>query len=105
RHASEKRNPELLSEALSAAVAENIRFCSALTADKVAHVLDETDRRDVELLVHRHGSTAVGKRYLLRRRDDNGAGDGNGLTEAQSDIACPGRHVDDEVIEIDPLDL
>ena len=58
--------------------------------------------RDVELLVHRDRATAVGERHLLRRRDDNGAGDRHGLAEAQRDVAGAGRQVDDEVVEVVP---
>ena len=58
--------------------------------------------RDVQLPVHRDRAPAVGQRHLLRRRHDDRAGDRHRLAEAERHVAGARRHVDDEVVEIDP---
>ena len=60
---------------LAAAKAEDVAFVMTVRARVVAHVLDDAERRDVELLIHPHGAPAVGERHLLRRGDDDRAGD------------------------------
>ena len=77
-------------------------FVRAARTDEVAHVLDDAERRDVELLVHRERATAVGERHLLRRRDDDRARDRHRLAEAQHDVARSGRQIDDQIVEVRP---
>ena len=59
---------------LAAAVAEDVGLVVAVGALVETHVLDEAERRDVELLIHPHRAAAVGERHLLRRGDDDRAG-------------------------------
>src|SRR5215467_1535381 len=89
--------------ALAAPLAEDVGFVATAGADEVAHVLDDAERRDVELLIHRDGTSAVRQRYLLRRRHDDRAGHRDGLTETERHVAGARRHVDDEIVEIHPL--
>ena len=77
----------------------------AIRADEVAHVLDDAERRDIQLLVHPDRAPAVGERHLLRGRHDDRSGDGNRLTQAQRDVSGSRRHVDDEVVEVVPADF
>src|SRR6185503_11046881 len=98
RQTSEERHAELLGQPLAAATAEDIGFVFAVRAREVAHVLDQPDRRNVQLLVHRHGTTRVGQRHQLRRRDDDRSGDRYSLTEAEGDVAGARRHVDDQIV-------
>ena len=53
RNAAEERHAELGRHLLAAAVAEDVGLVLAVRADEVAHVLDDAERRDVQLLVHR----------------------------------------------------
>ena len=99
---AEERHAELLRHLLAAALPKMSDSWLQFGHDEVAHVLDDAERRDVELLVHRHRAAAVGERHLLRRRHDDRAGDRNGLAEAERDVAGARRHVDDQVVEIDP---
>ena len=94
RNPPEKRNAEIAGHLLAAAVAEDISLVLAVTAHEVAHVLDDAERRDVELFVHRDRAARIRQRHLLRRRHDNRARNGHRLAEAQRDVARPRRHVD-----------
>src|SRR5262245_42350288 len=46
RDAADKRHAEILRHPLSAALSEDVRLMLAIRADEVAHVLDNTERRD-----------------------------------------------------------
>ena len=75
---------------LAAAVSEDVGFVAAVRTDEMAHVLDDAERRDVQLLIHPNGAAAVGERHLLRRRDDDRPGHRDGLAQAQRDVARSG---------------
>ena len=92
--------PKLGRHLLAAAVAEDVGFVLAVGAHEVAHVLDDAERRDVQLLVHRDRAPAVGERHLLRRRHDDRAGDRHRLAEAERDVAGARRQIDDEIVEV-----
>ena len=102
RQPAEERHAHLRRQRFAAAVAEDVGLVVAVGARVVAHVLDDADRRDIELLIHPHGAPAVGQRHLLRRRHDDRADDRHRLAEAQRDVAGAGRHVDDQVVEVLP---
>src|SRR5215468_12527009 len=51
RDAADERHAEILRHPLPAALPEDVRFVLAVRADEVAHVLENADRRDVQLLV------------------------------------------------------
>ena len=71
-------------------------------ADEVAHVLDQPERRDVQLLVHPDRAAGVGQRHALRRRHDDRAGDRHGLAQAERHVAGARRQIDDQVVEVVP---
>ena len=73
------------------------------SGDEVAHVLDHAEDRRAELLEHPHRPHRVVQRHLLRRRDDDRAGQRQQLAERQRHVAGAGRQVDDQVIELRPL--
>jgi hypothetical protein len=97
-----ERNVQLLGEPLAPAMAEDVRFVVAVGAGVIAHVLDQTHRRDIQLLVHTHRAEAVGEWHLLRRGHDNRADHWNRLAQAERNVTRARRHVDDQVIEIPP---
>jgi hypothetical protein len=102
RNAADEGHAQLVGHPLAAALPEDIRLVPAVRAHEMTHVLDHADRRDVQLLVHRDRPAAVRQRYLLRRRHHDRARDRDGLAEGERDVAGARRHVDDEVVEIDP---
>src|SRR5207237_10485882 len=53
RHFAEERNAEHFGGFLSAAVTENLFALAAMSADEVAHVLDEAEDGNVDLAEHR----------------------------------------------------
>ena len=72
---------------------------------KSAHVLDDPDDRHVHPLEHRERLVDVEQGDFLGRRDEDGPGDRHGLGERQLGVRGPGRQVDDEVVELAPLDV
>ncbi len=86
------------------AVAENIYGLAAVRARERAHVLDDAKDFDVDLTEHFDGFADVGKGDGGRRGDDDRAGDGDRLDERELDVAGAGREVNEQVIELAPLD-
>ena len=61
--------------------------------------------RDVHFAEHRDGFYGVEQRDVLRRADDDRAGERQDLREREGDVAGAGRHVDDQVIEVAPFGI
>src|SRR5438876_2935517 len=70
-----------------------------------AHVLDDAEHGDIDLLEHLEALARVCKGDVLRRCHNNGTGDGYSLCEGKLDVPSAGGHVDDEVVERAPLSL
>ena len=74
-------------------------------ADERGHVLDEAEDRDRQALEHRERLADVAQRHLLGRRHEDGAAERHRLGEGQLRVGGARRQVDDEVVEIAPLDV
>ena len=105
RHAAEERHGQLGCQRLAAALAEDVALVRARRADEVAHVLDQPQRRHVQLLVHPHGTPRIGNRHGLRGRDHDAPETGTDLAETEGDVTGAGRHVDDQVVHARPTSL
>ena len=70
-----------------------------------AHVLDDAEDRDADLLEHLEPFARIDQRDVLRRGDDDRAGDRHALRERELDVAGARRQVDDEVIDVAPVGL
>ena len=68
------------------------------------HVLDKAQYRYVHLLLLEHGYAlaCVGQRHLLGRGHDHYAGQRQCLNQGQMYVACAGRHVDKEIVQLAP---
>jgi hypothetical protein len=77
----------------------------AVLAGEVAHVLDDAGHPQVALAGHIRGAG----RHLLgghgRRRHHDDLGTGQHPGQAHLDVSGPGRHVDQEVVEVTPVDV
>ena len=71
----------------------------------MAHVLDQPECRDVQLLIHAHGAPRIGHGNGLRGRHEHAAGHRHTLAQAERDVARARRHVDDQVVDGRPADL
>ena len=103
RNAAEERNRQVGRQRLAAAVSEDVGLVAAVRAREVAHVLDQADRPDVELLVHPHRAAAcrpATPAAASSRRSRRQTGTVWLRLSATSPV--PGRHVDDQVVEIVP---
>ena len=89
----------------AAAAAEDLGRLAAVRADEGAHVLDEADDRDAHPLEHRERLLDVEEGDLLGRRHEDRAGDRHGLGQRQLRIRGARRQVDDEVVELAPVDV
>ena len=105
RHAAKVLQPVLGGEALTAATAEDLGQLAAMRAGERRHVLHDAEHRHAHPLEHREGLRDVAQRDLLRRRDEDGAADRDGLGQRQLGIGGAGRQVDDEVVELAPFDV
>ena len=82
RQSPEKGNVHRRGERFASPMPEDIRFVVIIGAGVVAHVLDESNGLDVQLLIHPDRAPRVSKRYLLGRGDQDGTGNRHGLAEA-----------------------
>src|SRR5688572_28576315 len=73
RNLSEKRYAEHFGCSFSAAVTENLFALSAVTADEVAHVLDDSQNRYIHLTKHGQTLSGIDQRDILRGGHDDGA--------------------------------
>ena len=78
---------------------------AAVPADEPAHVLDETEGRDVEAPEHLQRLNGDAKGGILRRAHDRDAGERHRLRQRERRVAGPRRQVDDEIVELTPSDV
>ena len=105
RHAAEVLQAVLRGKALSTATAEDLGQLAAVRAGERGHVLDDAEDRHAHPLEHRERLGHVAQRDFLRGRDEDGAADRDGLGQRQLGVRGAGRQVDDEVVELTPLDV
>ena len=103
RDLPEQLQPVVPREPLAAAAPEDLRRLAAVRADEGAHVLHEPDDGDVHPLEHRQRLPHVRESDVLRRRDEDRAGDGNRLRERQLGVRGAGWQIHDEVVEVAPV--
>ena len=71
----------------------------------VAHVLDDAEDRNLDLLEHRDALDDIDDRDLLRRGHHHRARDRDQLRQRELDVAGARRQVADEVVEVAPVDV
>ncbi len=76
----------------------------AVRAFQVAHVLHQAEDGHAHLLEHVNGFARVFQRDFRRRGDDHGAGERRGLNERELHVAGSGRQIDNQIIELAPID-
>ena len=74
-----------------------------MAADKIAHVLDEAEQRDVDFLKHHHALPHIVKRDFLGRRDRHRPTQGHELREGELGISRSWRKVNEQVVQFAPV--
>ena len=105
RDLAEERHAELVGFLAGAAMAEDLRALAALGAEEIAHVLDDAEYRHGDLAEHVQALARVDQRDVLRRRDDDGAGQRHALRQRELGVTRAGRHVDHQHVEVAPGDV
>ncbi|MNC98938.1 hypothetical protein D3C83_170520 [compost metagenome] len=75
RNLAEEIGAELCRRLAGATVTEDVRLLSAMRADEGAHVLDDAEDGHLRALKHGQALARVDEGDVLRRRDDDGAGE------------------------------
>src|SRR5262249_2350896 len=75
RDSAEELGAELLGFPAGAAMAEDVAALAAMGAEEIAHVLDDAEHGHVDLAEHVEALARIEQRDVLRRRDDDGAGE------------------------------
>ena len=101
RDAAEQRHADLVGEPLAAARSEDL----LPGADEVRHVLGDTDDAEAHLLCHSGRPHRDLLRGRLRGRHDEHLRPGQQLAERDRDVPRPGWHVDDERVQLAPVDV
>ena len=97
--------PSFSASRLGAAVTEDVGALPALGAHEIAHVLDDAEHRHIDLAEHVEALAGIDQRQVLRGRDDDGARQRHLLGHGELHVARAGRHVDDEHVEVAPVDV
>jgi hypothetical protein len=80
-----------------------VLLVAALRADVDAHVLDDAEDRDADLLEHLEALAGIEQGDVLRRGDDHRAGHRHLLGQGELDVAGARRQVDHQVVDVAPL--
>src|SRR3989441_3957417 len=88
-----------------AAVAKNVFSFAAVRTREVAHVLDQPEVGHLERVEHLDGPADVGRGHVLRRRDHDGARHRDALRHGQLHVAGSWWQIDDQVIQLAPVDV
>src|SRR5215472_6950481 len=94
RHFTEEFGTELFGLAAGAAMRKDLAAAAAMRAQEIAHILDDAEYRHVDLFEHVETLARVEQCYVLRRRNDDRAGERHLLRHRQLGVAGPRRHVD-----------
>src|SRR4051794_13758838 len=105
RNLSEQLDAVLIGGAPPAAKPEDVVHFVAVRTNESAHVFDDTQDRRLHLLEHLQTLHRIRQRDVLRRRYDHGAGDWNLLDERELNVACARGKINDQIIEISPIDV
>jgi len=57
-------------------MAEDVRALTAVAADEMAHVLDDAEYANLQLMEHHHRLAHIGDGHALRSRDNDSAATG-----------------------------
>ena len=98
-------NVVLEGDLLDVAVAEDGVLLAAVGALVVAHVLHKTQNRDVHHARHVDGLGDDHAHELLGAGDHDDAGDRQALEDRERHVARSGRHVDEHILNLFPLDV
>ena len=90
---------------LDVALAEDGMLLAAVRAGVVGHVLNDAEHGHVHHVGHVDSLVDDHADKLLRRRDDDHARHGQGLEHRQRHVARSGRHIDEHIVHILPLDV
>src|SRR6185437_8400443 len=94
-NSSQKWHIQLGCGPLPSSMRKDLRPLTAVTADKVTHVFDDTQERNIHLLEHRHALTNVVECDFLRRGHRNRPGQRNHLRQRKLHITGTGWQVDE----------
>src|SRR6185312_15452714 len=98
-------NPELLRRPLDSTFREDIDLVLAVRTMKVAHVLDHAEDVHLHAAEHLDSLARVLERDVGGCRDDDRAGEGNGLKKRDHHVAGSGREIDNQKVQFTPFHL
>ena len=72
---------------------------------KPCHVLNQSENRHIDffVLIHVNALSSICQSDLLRRADNDGTSNGNGLHERQMDVRGAGRRIENKVVKVAPV--
>ena len=103
--AAENRNTVLLGHPFRSAFTEDPLKVTAVGALEERHVFHNAEHRDIHLAEHHESLHGVKRRDVLRRGDNNGAGDRYLLGKRELNVTGSRRHIDHQIVEIVPVRL
>ena len=104
RHLADQRHAEVVGQELAAALAED-RKSLTVGSGEAGHVLDHAEQLEVDLARHLGGAAGHRLGGRLGRGHDQHLRLGQELGEGHRDVAGAGRKVQQEVVELSPVDV
>ena len=77
----------------------------AIGTDEIAHVLDDPQDRNLQLLEHLEPFARIDEAHVLRRRHDNHPRHAHHLGHRKLRITGTRRQIDDEIVQLSPLNI
>src|ERR1700720_752699 len=105
RDLAEKRDPEALRFAFAPTAAEDVVSLVIRRRNEIAHVFNQSEHGNIDLLKHGGGLARIDQRHFLWRRDNDGPGKRDGLNDRQLNVAGPWRQIEHQKIKLAPIDL
>ena len=105
RQRAEQRHAVLRRHPFATALPEQVLHVAALGAGMDGHVLDDAQHRHLDFLEHLQRFLGIQRGDVLRRGDDDRPGHRDLLRQRQLDVARPRRQVDQQVIQVAPVDI
>src|SRR5262245_11740898 len=100
---ADKRDLKVVAYLLATSLAKQVDLFAAMWALKVAHVLDYSYYRNIELVEHANRFNCHVHGNVLRRSDNENAGDRYRLRNRKWRVASSRRQVDYEIIKLAPV--
>src|SRR4051812_11429614 len=103
-HLSQEGQSELLCGPGAASLGKDVDLLVAMRTDEMAHVFDQANNLNFNLAEHFYGFARVLEGDIAGRGNYDGPTYGDSLNQRDGYVAGTGGQIDDQVLELSPID-